>query len=74
MDWGDRFSAYRQEQVLRKLPKVAAGMSYVPKYTTDADILRQRYGVGRPDGETLDPVVAALTDDDLWEAVDGWDA
>ena len=74
LDWWDRFGAFRDERKLAKLPKIAAGMSYVPKYGSDADILRTHYGVGRPDGSALDPVVAAMTDDDLWSLVDGWDA
>ena len=74
MDWWDRFSAFRQEQKLVQVPKLPKGKTYGPKYGSDADILRQHYGVGRPDGTDLDPVVAALTDDDLWSLVDGWDA
>lgn len=74
MDWWDRFAAFRSEQKLAKLPKMPKGQSYVPKYGSDADILRAHYGVGRPDGSKLDPVVAAMTDDDLWALVEEWDA
>ena len=74
MDWWDRFDNFRKEQKLVTIPPTPKGKTYVPKYGSDADILKERYGVGRPDGSGIDPVVAALTDDDLWAAVDGWDA
>jgi hypothetical protein len=74
MDWWDRFGAFRQEQKLSSVQHTPKGRTYVPKYATDADILREKYGVGRPDGQRGDPVVAGLSDADLWDAVDGWDA
>jgi hypothetical protein len=74
MDWWDRFDAYRREQKLVTPPKTNRHQIAVPKYDSDAEILQAHYGLGGPGAQTVDPVVAAMTDDDLAELLDGWDA
>lgn len=79
MDWWDRFDAFRKEQKLGLIPASARpgrNQAWMPKYGSDADILQKRYGLrfGDAMGQPDDPIVAALTDEELWESVDGWDA
>jgi hypothetical protein len=79
MDWWDRFDNFRKEQRIGLIPasqRPGKNQAWLPAYNSDADILTKRYGLRFADatGQADDPIVAALTDDELWESVDGWDA
>jgi hypothetical protein len=79
LDWWDRFEGFRKAQKRTVVPasaRLGKNQMWAPEYGSDADILTKRYGVsfGEATGSELDPIVAAMSDDELWEAVDGWDA
>ena len=79
MDWWQRFESFRREQRLKVIPASARpgkNQAWMPTYNSDADILQKKYGLsfGDATGRVDDPIVAGLSDADLWDAVDGWDA
>ena len=70
MAWGDSFEHHRNERVPRVVPTLKPNQAMVPKYAGDYDILGKVYGVGKRD--VLDPVVAAMTDDDFASLLPEW--
>jgi len=74
--WDD-FEGHRNERKKVTVPqsqRLGPNQAWVPTYAGDGDILRSFYGVGRPAADAPDPIVAALTDDDLATFLPEWDA
>lgn len=75
VQWWRWYEAKQNEQAQvpeNSMPKLRPGHVWGPKYSTDQDIIALYYG-DRRTASVIDPVVAAITPEDLDQLMDEWD-